>query len=149
MSHTRVFQHVDTSVAGVWTDNALINESSPSQPAAQAALDVRSQRNLPAVYFGGVAFKYQRAVRGYAQAASRASPFMDVVTTSGARTGRAAPLQKIKSMKSALGSQPLAIASGITPENVGFLVATGISSSFTELDAERVRALVTRVRESG
>lgn len=57
-------------------------------------------------------------------------------------------------MKAAVGDFPLAIASGITPENVGeylpwcdcFLVATGISCSFEELDPERVRALVGRVR---
>ena len=53
-------------------------------------------------------------------------------------------------MKQALGEFPLGIASGITPENVSeyldiadcFLVATGISTSFTELDPVRVRALM-------
>jgi predicted TIM-barrel enzyme len=52
---------------------------------------------------------------------------------------------------------PLAIASGITPENVGdyldvadcFLVATGISRSFTELEPSRVRRLIERVRDYG
>nr|NIN71503.1 hypothetical protein [Gemmatimonadota bacterium]NIO31186.1 hypothetical protein [Gemmatimonadota bacterium] len=53
----------------------------------------------------------------------------------------------------AVGGFPLAIASGITPENVGdyldvadcFLVATGISSSFTELDPVKVRSLIEQV----
>lgn len=60
----------------------------------------------------------------------------------------------IQRMKQALGDTPLAIASGITPENVAdylphadsFLVATGISRSFTELDPVRVQALVDQVR---
>ena len=55
------------------------------------------------------------------------------------------------------GDTPLAIASGITPENVevylpfadSFLVATGISRSFTELDPSKVRMLVQRVRSYG
>src|SRR5262245_19066696 len=80
--------------------------------------------------------------------------YMDVVTTSGPGTGHAADTNKIWRMKLALGDTPLAIASGITPENVGnylphadsFLVATGISHSFTELDPSRVRALIERVR---
>jgi predicted TIM-barrel enzyme len=79
---------------------------------------------------------------------------MDVVTTSGPGTGHAAEVEKIRRMKQALADAPLAIASGIAPENVGhylpyadaFLVATGISRSFTELDATRVRLLVECVR---
>ena len=78
---------------------------------------------------------------------------MDVVTTSGPGTGQPATREKITRMKRALGAFPLAIASGITPENVGdylevadcFLVATGISTSFTELDPGRLRELVNRV----
>lgn len=57
-------------------------------------------------------------------------------------------------MKQAIGEFPLAIASGITPENVSesldiadcFLVAKGISTSFTELDPVRVKRLVDVVR---
>lgn len=56
-------------------------------------------------------------------------------------------------MKSAIGAAPLAIASGITPENVGaylgicdcFLVATGISQNVSELDGAKVKQLATRI----
>jgi predicted TIM-barrel enzyme len=66
-------------------------------------------------------------------------------------------VEKIARMKEAIGTHPLAIASGITPENVEqylpiancFLVATGISSDFTTLDPSRVRDLVGRVRDYG
>jgi len=82
-----------------------------------------------------------------------ASKYMDVVTTSGPGTGQASNVSKIQRMKSSIGSFPLAIASGITPENVHqyiefadcFLVATGISHSWTELDPKRVESLVAKV----
>jgi predicted TIM-barrel enzyme len=79
---------------------------------------------------------------------------MDVVTTSGPGTGAEAGLVKIQRMKQAIGGFPLAIASGITPENVAqylpfadcFLVDTGISKTFTEIDPSRLQDLVNRVR---
>lgn len=106
------------------------------------------------MWFGGVAFKYQRPVSDLEAACRIAAQYIDVVTTSGPGTGRAADVEKIQRMKQALGDSPLAIASGITPDNVEdylphadyFLVATGISRSFTELDANRVHDLVAVVR---
>ena len=108
--------------------------------------------------FGGVAFKYgpDETLTGeplQALAAS-AARFVDVVTTSGPGTGHAAELAKIVTMREAIGDHPLAVASGTTVENVGqflplvdaFLVATGVSRSFDELDAAMVAALVDRVR---
>ena len=69
-------------------------------------------------------------------AASLASHFMDVITTSGDATGVAANLHKIKAMRASCGNAAMAIASGITPANASkyipyvdcFLVATGISA---------------------
>jgi predicted TIM-barrel enzyme len=62
----------------------------------------------------------------------------------------AADVAKIKTMRAAIGDHPLAIASGITPGNVHlylpyvdcFLVASGISDSYSELNEGRVRELV-------
>jgi predicted TIM-barrel enzyme len=79
---------------------------------------------------------------------------MDVVNTSGPGTGRAAHREKIRAMKQAVGQFPLAVASGIIPENVTdyleatdcFLVATGIAESFDEFDPDRVGELVSRIR---
>ena len=113
-------------------------------------------RTWEGLYFGGVAFKYQREVppEKLGDAAKLASKYMDVVTTSGPGTGRAAAVEKIATMKKALGDFPLAIASGITPDNAAdflphadcFLVATGISSQFDELDRDMLRALMEVVR---
>ncbi len=75
---------------------------------------------------------------------------MDVLTTSGAGTGSAPSADKIETLVDAAPGIPIAIASGITPENVrqiagrahAVLVATGISHDFEHLDPNRVRALV-------
>jgi hypothetical protein len=137
-------------VDGLWTDNA-----DPGTPAASLAWSLKQRDGWTGEYFGGVAFKYQREVEDVAAAAVAATTCMDVVTTSGAATGEAAGIEKIVAMKRAIGSFPLAIASGISPENVGdylphvdcFLVATGISRGFHELDPGRTRALADLVHE--
>lgn len=153
LSPARVFGAVSAKVAGVWVDQARIEETQEQQPYADHVLAVRDSRVPGCLYFGGVAFKYQRPVEDLETACRIAARYIDVVTTSGPGTGYAADVEKIRRMKLALGNTPLAIASGITPENVNtylpfadcFLVATGISHNFTELDPARVRALVQQV----
>jgi predicted TIM-barrel enzyme len=149
-----VFPIVSDKVAGVWVDNALIQEEHPTQPDAERVITVQQQYRWRRIYFGGGAFKYQRTVRDLAKAARIASRYIDVVTTSGPGTGQAAALEKIQVMKEALDDFPLAIASGITPENAVqylpwadcVLVATGISRTFEEFDPQRTQDLVNRVR---
>jgi uncharacterized protein len=154
MAPSRLFMVLPAGVSGVWVDNAMTD-----QPAEAERVRSAQQRCLvgwtsPKLYFGGVAFKYQPAVDDLERAAARAVRWVDVVTTSGDATGQAPSHEKIATMKRAIGAAPLAIASGITPNNVArylpiadaFLVATGISKSFTELDEGRTRLLVERVR---
>ena len=135
-------------------DNAGIDEREDEQSEADEAAAARERSGWDGLYFGGVAFKYQRPVEDLTRAARLAVRYMDVVTTSGPGTGIAAARDKIAEMKEAVGGFPLAIASGITPENVSdyldvtdcFLVATGISRSFTELDLQKVCMLIEQVR---
>ncbi len=149
-----VFAKGTRRMAGIWTDNMGIDERAESQLEAEAAQRAREASGWNGLYFGGVAFKYQREVDDLESAARIAARYADVVTTSGPGTGEAASRDKIVRLRNALGDTPLAIASGITPENVGdyldvadcFLVATGISKSWTELDYDRVCQLVDSVR---
>ena len=149
-----VFSRISSRVSGVWVDNAMIQEGQDEQPDAEAVLKAQAANGWTGLYFGGVAFKYQRHVNDLRTAAQTARRFMDVVTTSGPGTGKAAQVQKIRTMKAALGDFPLAIASGITPDNVQdylpysdcYLVATGIGSSFEDLDPALVKRLVETVR---
>jgi hypothetical protein len=101
-------------------------------------------------FFGSVAFKYQAYEPDPAAAARFADGCGFIPTTSGAGTGEAPALAKVETMAAALESrQKLALASGITAENVGqflphvgrYLVATGISSSFYEFDEKQVNLL--------
>ena len=152
-----VFERLPDDVPGLWADDAGIDERTRDQPEAEAIARARRDSGWGGLYFGGVAFKYQRPVEDLARAAAIAVGYMDVVTTSGPGTGVAAGRAKIVAMKEAVGDFPLAIASGITPENVAdyldvadcFLVATGISRSFTELEPNKVRRLIERVRDYG
>ena len=155
LTAAEVFTAVDNSVPGVWTDNAHIDDADRDLLAARMVDEKR--QGYSGLYFGGVAFKYQAPVADEAVTARRAQAHMDVVTTSGAATGSPADMAKIHRMKTALGDFPLGIASGITPENVSaylpyvscFLVATGISRSFTELDPARVRLLADLIQAAG
>ncbi|MEM7334255.1 MAG: BtpA/SgcQ family protein [Chloroflexota bacterium] len=148
------FPYLPDFVNGLWVDNAKIDETTPLQPAADAIQTARVSSEWNGLYFGGVSFKYQRSVTDNAQAAIIATRYMDVVTTSGAGTGTAAAVTKIQKMKQAITPHPLAIASGITPENIhqylphadAFLVATGISRSFYELDQHRISLLCQAIR---
>jgi predicted TIM-barrel enzyme len=149
-----VFRELGEEVSGVWVDNARIDERYEPQAEAEMIEAARVKSGWSGLYFGGVAFKYQRPVQDLARAARLAMDYMDVVTTSGPGTGQAAPRQKIQAMRQALGDFPLAIASGIAPANVHevldladcFLVATGISRSFTEFDPGLVKALVSAIQ---
>lgn len=154
-SPLQVFAEIPATLSGLWVDNAGIEEGRTLQQFATSVQEVRAKAGWAGLYFGGVAFKYQRPVDDLAAAGRIAKNYIDVVTTSGPGTGKAAAVSKIATLRESLGDHPLAIASGITPENVSeyleiadcFLVATGISASFTELNPGRVKALVASVRQ--
>lgn len=155
--------HDGCQVDAYWADDARIDEHAPAhtQTEAQAIDAARRNSGWDGLYFGGTCFKAQRPVapEHYAAAAQRAGAFMDVVTTSGIATGKAPDLSKIKTFRSAIGDTPLALASGITPENAGlfardvdcFMVATGINrpGDFYNIDTARLERLLMITREAG
>ncbi|HLE49407.1 MAG TPA: BtpA/SgcQ family protein [Patescibacteria group bacterium] len=151
----KVFENVDSTVSGVWVDNAEIYEWLDKQVAAHKILQARENSGWRGLYFGGVAFKYQKEVDNPGLAAKIATSFVDVVTTSGKATGSAPDLEKIRLMKESLGEFPLAIASGVSPENVKqfmpyadyFIVATSILVHGTEnFDINKIKSLIDNVR---
>ena len=148
-----------TAVDAYWADDARIDERVTEQTEAESITKVRISGAWDGLYFGGTAFKKQRTVEPtkYREAAGIASKHMDVVTTSGIATGHSAQIQKIHDFRQGVADRPLAIASGITPENVGdylehadaFLVATGINypDDFYNLDPRRLRQLLRKSRQ--
>ena len=148
-------------VDGYWGDDARVDEREDTQTEAGAIAALHADGGWRGLYFGGVAFKKQRPVapEDYARAAKLAVPLMDVVTTSGVATGEAADHDKIAIFRDAIGDAPLALASGVTPDNAEtyapdvdcFLVATGINHSgdFYNIDPARLEALMALTRDFG
>lgn len=151
-----MFCTVPSSVSGVWSDDTGYDEQEdvPLMGAVLCWVKRKQRKDWDGLYFGGVAFKYQKKVSDVGRVAWLVTCCVDVVTTSGDATGSSPLVSKIKKMKKAIGTFPLAIARGITPENVAefmpyvdcFLVATGISKNFTELDPERVSLFAEALR---
>ncbi len=146
-------------VGGIWSDNAEIDEQSDTQSAAERFRKARQASGWQGLYFGGVAFKYQREVPAalLPVAARKASPWMDVITSSGPGTGHAASVEKARALKTGAGAHPLALASGVSPENVtgflpyvdAYLVASEIETAKYSgvLVPERTKLLAERIHE--
>lgn len=141
-------------ISGIWADNSQVSVFLPEQ-AIPRIIKRDFLDKMKGLYFGGVAFKYQQHVKNLEIAASLAADYVDIVTTSGDATGKAPELEKIQRIRSAIPVKPLAIASGIAPENVKsylgvadcFIAATGISHNFDNLDPLRTKMLIETARK--
>jgi hypothetical protein len=122
-------------VDGIWSDGLHV--------------ETRDKVSYDGLYFGGFAFKYRAPVDNLEDGAKDVRKYLNVVTTSGSGTGTPPTTDKISRIRYAIGDFPMAIASGITPENVkyflpfvnAFLVATGISKNFENLDYLKTKQL--------
>ena len=147
-------------VDGYWADDACIDERRAvnDQVDAQRIDAVRKDSGWNGLYIGGTAFKKQRHVEPtqHAYCAKLASNHMDLVVTSGIATGHAADVSKIKTFRHNCGNTPLAVASGITPDNAKqyiqdvdlFMVATGINleGDFYNICAKKLAQLMQVVK---
>lgn len=143
-----IAQNITNDLDMTWTDLQLTHSGAGDDraEAAHRAMQAKPGHML----FSGVAFKHQKREPNPEQSAQRALDYGFIPTTSGEATGVAAEQGKIATLRAALGpAAPLAIASGITPDNVHefaphlshILVATGVSSSFYEFDFEKLYQL--------
>lgn len=130
-----VYEGLNYSLDMTWSDFPIVTGSYITPEAKLIEEEIKTTRHL---FFNSVDFKYQKAEPNIHQAVLNSQLLGFVPTTSGQATGKAADLSKIKSMKDSLKEYPLAIASGLTPDNVNEyspyieygLVATGISEDF-------------------
>jgi predicted TIM-barrel enzyme len=105
--------------------------------------------------FAGVAFKGQREEPEPGRAAMLAARCGFIPTTSGTWTGVAPPIDKIKLMASH-SNRGLAVASGMTPENVrvfaphltAILVATGVSTDAYHFCPDKLSRFISEVRRA-
>lgn len=135
----------------LWIDNPRV--LSFDHRAAQALCQAPKK---PIAIFGGVAFKTQPPVpdEQLESVVAQGCKYLDVITTSGPGTGHAADVARVARIHELAGTTPVALASGVTPENVAdyapyvdyVLVATGVSRDFWTLDPDKVKALVDNVR---
>ena len=148
-------------IGGLWTDDAGIDEHQPRlwQTRAGAFTSSRNVTGWWGLYFGGVAFKYQRPVapEDLGRAAEAAVSHVDVLCTSGPGTGHAADVAKVRALRGGFGDRPIALASGVTAENVrsympyvqAFLVGTGLESRLGVIDPGKLAAMIRAMqRES-
>lgn len=145
------------AIDGIWSDNAGIDEHGTEHPRAEAFVAARHAASWQGLYFGGVAFKYQRDVApgDLGQASLAATPYMDVICTSGPGTGYAADVEKVRALRRGARFHAMALASGVTPENVqsylpyvqAFLVGTGIEQQLGVLDPAKIEALLRAMQK--
>jgi len=139
----------DLPVWGIWCDNAGINEWQDRQVDGEEFRDARKLHNWKGLYFGGVAFKYQREVQDnmLPVAAQKATAWMDVITSSGPGTGYAAPTEKAKALRAGAGEHAIALASGVSPENIeGFLPYVDAYLVASEIETEKYSGILVPER---
>lgn len=137
-----------------WTDDAGLHSTGVSDPAPACRALLQQHPDHP--FFGAVDFKGQRGDADPGRAAQFALEYGMIPTTSGSRTGVAPPAQKLSSIRTAIGSAaPFAVASGVTPENVGelgvfvshILISTGISADFHSFSEVKLAALMVNLSD--
>jgi hypothetical protein len=108
---------------GLWCDQSI-------------KLEDYKYRKFKGMLFTGLAFKYQPQPKDIELACKESILTSDVSTTSGPGTGKAADINKILELRSHLGEHPMAIASGVSIDNIEnykgvvdyLLVASSITS---------------------
>lgn len=154
--HDALLIAVARDIRMLWVDQGGIT----SQGAGPAALAMfETLKDVPEYkrtrIFTSVAFKHQAHEPNPQIAARNAKILGFVPTTSGEATGSAPEVEKIAAMAKATDGE-LAVASGMTPENVwqfaphlsDILVATGVSRDFHHFDPDKATAFVKAVAKA-
>jgi predicted TIM-barrel enzyme len=156
MDPEEVFRNIYATTDGLWLDDIGVRPEGKNMARTAAIDESRQQSGWRGLLFGSIAFKYQVQIsaKDLPSVALAAKKYCDVITTSGPATGKPPSVGKIKAIREAVGNFPIAIASGMTPANVGdylpyadcFLVATGISTDFTNLHPWKLKQFVKAMR---
>lgn len=132
----------DLPFNAVWFDETL-------------SLDEVENKKYNGEIFSGINFKYQPQFKGLAleYSAKLIKETSSVACTSGNGTGLPADIRKIKVLKEMLGDFPLALASGVSSDNVqsylpyvdNFLVASSIIDSNELIRLESLKELKNKI----
>ena len=141
----------EASLDMVWVDAPGVRSDSISAPALALAEFVKQNPSIQ--LFASVAFKYQPEDIRPSLAAVKAKQLGFIPTTSGPATGVKPPMSKISQMSFATKAL-LAVASGMTPENIArfapyishAFVSTGISKDEYHVDPDRLIEFLNAAR---
>lgn len=148
-----VYEGLNYSLDMIWSDEPIVTSYEIKEEAYKIEKELK---NSSLKFFNSVAFKYQAEEKNIEKAVSNSKNLGFIPTTSGQATGVAAEVEKIQKMKKELGNYSLAIASGLTPENIHTynkmieygLVATGISKSFYEFDEKKLKDILKKSNDT-
>lgn len=137
--------------SSLWADNSYVGVN---EQVVKGIHQARIESGWKGKYWSGCAFKYQKQPEDLVATVKEAKKWMDVIVTSGPATGEPPSVEKLKVMRQAAGKHKIAVASGISSENVEgfltyvdhFMVATGVSKSFLEFDSQKVAKLRSLVK---
>ena len=134
-NHFTPCTYFDERLFGLWCDNSGVYEDTNSENgiSSHVALNISEKMKLVnpnAEFFGGVAFKGQPQPRDLEKVVRAAAKIVDVVTTSGLKTGAPPGIKKIETIRSFLpDTKRLAIASGLSYENVADFESAGMTDA--------------------
>jgi hypothetical protein len=128
-------------IDGVWCDASITPRKA------------KIYRNFKGLFFGGLAFKYQPQPDDLESACIESKQATDVSTTSGPATGKAADVEKIKQIREYLGNHPMAIASGVSIQNIDsykgianyLLVASSVTSKTEMIYEDKLKELLNKL----
>jgi len=140
----------DMRVDALWCDSGLIIGPGQYEEAKQLSEQLKAgKRSQNAIYFGGMDFKYQKAIRfqDRREVYAEAVKYIDVITTSGDGTGKAPTAVKLAAIREMIGSHPMAVASGASADNREMmekyadyiLVATSITDPDEYINPEKLK----------
>ena len=147
------FARLSHDVGGLWVDDAGIERRAIVQVEAKRAGWARAKSGWSGLYFGGVPVAPDEPVERLRAVVANAQAHVDVVALRG-RDGRVPPVATLEALWRGRCDVPLAIAGGITLDNVEdylpwvhcVIVGRGVSRDFYRLDPLRVARLVAKVR---
>jgi predicted TIM-barrel enzyme len=142
----------DVNASGVWIDDPGITSNGVTPQGLE--LHAASKQAPHIEVYASVAFKYQNPEPNPPAAAHNAVMQGFIPTTSGAATGVPPDLEKIVAMYKRTQPWGLAVASGMTPDNVvpyvpylsHILVSTGVSANENHFDYEKLCRFIALVR---
>lgn len=143
-------------IRNLWFDSVGVFNGQSSAIADQtsdALKHLNKWSSNPRQIFAGVDFKYQVLDLDPIASCKKLVELGFIPTTSGIATGFAPSKKKLENLSAVAGDNGLAVASGITPENISelapylnhILVSTGVSTNFFEIDEAKLVALASKI----